>query len=86
MIKALFVIGIFKFLSWRFGYVEKRLDKKAKVNVKLITSHAAQQVTTIHILRSISRSKDKEAMKFGQLIEFNLRNMFLEKSHKKYSG
>ena len=21
-----------KFLSWRFGYVEKRLDKKAKVN------------------------------------------------------
>ena len=30
--KALFVLKIFKFLSWFFGHVAKRLDKKDKVN------------------------------------------------------
>ena len=32
--KALFVLKIFKFLSWLFGYVEKRLHEKDKVNFK----------------------------------------------------
>ena len=35
MLKALFVLGIFTFLSGVFGYVEKRLDKKAMVNYKI---------------------------------------------------
>ena len=35
MLKPLFVLEIFKFLFWRFGYVEKRLHKKAKVNFKI---------------------------------------------------
>ena len=35
MLKALFVLKIFTYLSWLFGYVEKRLDKKAKVNLKI---------------------------------------------------
>ena len=35
MLKALFVFEIFAFLSWSFGYVEKRLDKEAKVNFKI---------------------------------------------------
>ena len=26
---------IFKFLSWLFGHVEKRLDKKAKISLKI---------------------------------------------------
>ena len=34
-LKAFFVFEIFTFLSWRFGYVEKRLDKKIKVNFKM---------------------------------------------------
>ena len=34
-LKALFVLKIFKFLSWLFGHVEKRLDYKAKVNFKI---------------------------------------------------
>ena len=33
--KALFVLKIFKFLSWLFEHVAKRLDKKEKVNFKL---------------------------------------------------
>ena len=32
--KALFILKIFKFLSWLFGHVAKRLDKKDKVNFK----------------------------------------------------
>ena len=32
--KALFVLKIFKFLSWLLGHVAKRLDKKGKVNFK----------------------------------------------------
>ena len=35
MVKALSIPEIFKFLSWFFRYVEKRLDRKAKVNFKL---------------------------------------------------
>ena len=34
-LKALFVLDIFTFLSRVFGYVEKRLDKKAVVNYKI---------------------------------------------------
>ena len=32
--KALFVLKIFKFLPWIFGYIAKRLDNKDKVNFK----------------------------------------------------
>ena len=35
MLKALFVLEIFTSLSRHFGYVEKRLDKKAMVNFKI---------------------------------------------------
>ena len=34
------------------------------------------------ILLNMSRSKDNQAMKLGQLIENNMRNIFLEKSYK----
>ena len=36
----------------------------------------------MHILPSVSRGKDNQTMKFGQLIECN-RNIFLEKSYTK---
>ena len=34
----------------------------------------------------ISRSKGNQEVKFGQLIEYNMRNIFLEKSYTKYGG
>ena len=37
----------------------------------------------IHILPNISRSKGNQTMKFGELIEYNMRNIFLEKSYTK---
>ena len=37
----------------------------------------------MHLLINISRSKGNQAMKFGQLIEYNLINIFLEESYTK---
>ena len=45
-----------------------------------------QQTIVIHILPDISRSKGNQAMKFGQLIEYNMKNIFLEKSYAKCGG
>ena len=45
-------------------------------------SQPGKQTIAIHILPNISRSKGNQTMKFGQLIEYNMRNIFLEKSHK----
>ena len=35
MLKVIFVLEIFTFLSWLFDYVEKCLDKKAMVNFRI---------------------------------------------------
>ena len=79
--KALFVLKIFNFLSWTFGHTAKWLDKKDKVNFKFYGVTAWLKKTIVmHILLNISRSKGNQAMKFGQLIEHNIRNIFLEKS------
>ena len=45
-----------------------------------MTSQPGKQTITIHMLHNISRSKGSQTMKFGQLIEFNMRNIFLENS------
>ena len=63
-----------------FGHVGKRLEKKAKVISKFMTSETAQQIITVHILFNTSGSKVNQAMKFGLLIEYNMRNIFIEKS------
>ena len=34
ILKTFFALEIFSYLSWLFGYLEKLLDKKAKVNFK----------------------------------------------------
>ena len=44
-----------------------------------MTSQAGQQIITIYILPNISRTRDHRAMKFGQLIEYNVRNIFYQK-------
>ena len=43
-----------------------------------MTSQTGQQIIAIHILPNISRSKCNQTMKFGQLIEYNVRNVFLK--------
>ena len=69
-----------------FGHVEKQLDKKTKVIFKLYNVTNWEQIITIHILPNISRSRGNQGMKFCQLIEHNIRNIFFEKSYTKCSG
>ena len=41
-------------------------------------SQPGQQAIAIHILAIMPRSKDNRTMKVGQLIEYDIRNIFLE--------
>ena len=50
--------------------------RKLWLILEFMTSQTGQQVTLL-ILLSISRSKDNQAMVFGQLIKYNMRNFFL---------
>ena len=51
-----------------------------------MTSRPGKQKIVIHILSNSSRSKKNQAMKFGRLMEYNVRNIFLEKSLTKCGG
>ena len=51
-----------------------------------MTSQTGQQIITINKLSNISRSKGNQAMRFNQLIEYNMKNIFLEKSYTKSAG
>ena len=43
-----------------------------------MTSQPRKQTIAKHILPNVSRRKSNQAMKFGQLIECNMRNIFLK--------
>ena len=43
-----------------------------------MTSQSGLQTVAIHILPNISQSKGNQEMKFGQLIEYNKRNIYLQ--------
>ena len=51
-----------------------------------MTSQTGSQIITIYILSNISKSKVNKTMAFCQLIEYNIRNIFLEKSSAKHIG
>ena len=51
-----------------------------------MTSQSGKLTIAIHILPNISRSKGNRTMKFVQLVEYNLRNISLEKSCAKCGG
>ena len=59
--------------------MEKRLDEKAKLISNF--TQPAQKILALHILSNISRSKSNQTMKFGQLIEYDIINIFLDKSN-----
>ena len=50
-----------------------------------MTSQPGKQTIAINILPNISESKGNQTMRFGQLTEYNMRNMFLKKSYTSYS-
>ena len=49
-------------------------------------SQPRKQIIAIHILLNISRSKGNKTMKCGQVIEYNMRKSFPEKSYTKCDG
>ena len=51
-----------------------------------MTSQPDKQTIAIHIFPNISRTKFNQTMKLGQIIEYNMRNTFVEKSYTKYDG
>ena len=86
VLKSLSVFKIFKFLSWLFRHVEKWLDWKYKFNFLSydVTKREANKCKT-HIVQYLTK-KSNQKMKFGQLMEYNMRYIFLEKSCKKCGG
>ena len=55
-----------------------RKDKIGKIRSlsRFMTSQPRKQTIAIYIMSNISRSKGNQTMKFGQLIEHKLRNIF----------
>ena len=43
-----------------------------------MTSQPGKKTIAMHILTNISRNKGNQAMEFGHLIQYNMRNMFLK--------
>ena len=46
-----------------------------------MTSQTGKQKIAIHKLPNITLSKGNQAVNFGQLIEYSMKNIFLEKSY-----
>ena len=50
------------------------------VEVKKKTSQPRKETITIYILFNISETKSNQTIKYGQVIEYNLKNIFPQKS------
>ena len=58
------------------------LIRKIRLASKLITSQTGKKAIAIHILSNISSCKCNQTKKYGPLIEYNIRNTFVEIIHK----
>ena len=63
--------------------LQNSLIRKKRLISNFITSQPGYQTILIHILSNISRSKGSQTMKFSQLIECDIKNIFLEKPYTK---
>ena len=79
ILKTLFILKIFKFLSWLFGHTEKTVWlERQGFTFQISWCHNLVNKQLQYIYFPISH--ELKAMKFGQLIEHNKRNIFLQKS------
>ena len=62
------------------------LIRKLRLISKFVTSETELQIILIHISHNIPRSQVNQKMKFGQLIDYNTRKVFLEKSYPACGG
>ena len=70
-------ISVFATIFWSCR--KNGLIKKIRLTSKFMTSKSGLQTIAIHILPNISQSKGNQTMKLCQLIEYNNRNIFLQK-------
>ena len=80
------LLFLLNFCTDLFDHVQKRLDRKLMLRSKCMRSQSRLPAITIHILSNISRRKVNQRMTFGQFIEYNITNIFLEKSYTKRDG
>ena len=84
MIKnAFYFISKAVFVATFWSCMKNRLIRKVRLASKFMTSQPGLQTIVIHILPNISQSKGNQTMKFGQLLEYNERNIFLQKLSRK---
>ena len=69
-----------RFFSMRAFAHNRRSGLRGLIS-KFMKSQTWKQIITVQILSNISRSKHSQAMKFGQLIKYNVRNNFFLKNH-----
>ena len=80
LLKIVFVLKIFKFLIFTFLVKwENGLMRKLRLISKFMTLLSGKQAIVIHVLSNIPRCKGNQTMKFGQLIEYNVTQFFLQK-------
>ena len=75
-LKALFILKIFKSCQFLIMY---GIIKMIRLISKFMTSQPGKQMTVMFILPNMSNSKDNQTMKLFQLIEIDMRNIFLKK-------
>ena len=77
-----------RYLRFRLGFLvmQKASLVKKETQFQKFTSQPGSQTVAMHILINISRSKSNQTIKYGKLIEYNMRNNFLEKSYTKCGG
>ena len=66
------------FVTTYWSYRKNGLIKKISLTLKFKTSQTGLQTIAKGILPNISQRKGNQTMKFGQLIEYNKRNIFLQ--------
>ena len=65
-----------------FDYLKNGLTRKIRLISKFMMSQPVKKILAMHIMPSTLGSKGNQTMKFGQLIVYNTKNIFLQKSHK----
>ena len=75
-------IQVFVMTFW--PCMRKGLIRKIRLISKFMTSQQGYETITIHILPKISRSKGNQTTKYGQSIEYNKRNTFLQNLCRKW--
>ena len=65
---------------------ENDLIRKLRLISKFMTSQAGKQMIATYTLPNISRNKGNQSMKFGQIIEYNMRNFPVKILQKMWQG